>query len=242
MKDTKPYHTMTVQEYAATEHSRIVPRWSILAVDPETYTISQLCRLGREALDGLAFFWNVNTAGSKQEVGERIIARVKLRKMLAQETEASLSSRSRPELRQIAEQAGVYHGWLSRPHLAACLLAWVKEQRQRSQFELARAKHGQLVQQAVHKGLPVSAEVLAYYGLNANGEQEPMMFGVPVSEAMKMAPELVRAAKHKSVTDFLQWVEAHPQESGRVAFIRPGILARRRSPVLEAGSTRFFRT
>ena len=223
-KRIKPYHEMSFEEYAATEHSEAVPRWSILAVLPESYTRNQLCQLGREVLLALAFLWGVKREGSKEQLADRILARVRFRLMLGQETQGSLASRRRKDLVMIAKEAGIYHSWLSREHLASALIRWREEARRHAKLEIATLQHERLVTTAAQKGLPVPADNLTRYGLDASGQKEPTVLGVPLSRAMRTAPEALTAAKTLPLSDFRDWVQANGDLASKLVFIEPGIL------------------
>lgn len=73
--ESKPYHEMSFTEYASTAHSQSVPKWSILAIPPDDYSIAMLGSLNGEHLRALAFLWDVSREGSKEILAKRIIAR-----------------------------------------------------------------------------------------------------------------------------------------------------------------------
>lgn len=221
----KPYHQMSIEEYAPTDHSQTVPRWSILNIPPETYTRAELCEFGKENLLALAFLWGVKHDGSKEELADRVIRRVQFRIMLARETVASLAMRSRKDLSGIAQEAGVYHPWLNRKDLAACLMQWLHDTRRHARMRLAEANHERIVRRAARKGLSVPADNLSRYGLDAKGDGEPTLVGVPLSRALRLAPEIIDAARRLSLPAFRKWVKDNPNLSDKVMFLVAGILA-----------------
>lgn len=224
VKPAKPYHEMVFDEYAATAHSQSVPRWSILALLPDTYTRTELCRYGRDALSALSQLWGVKRDGTKADIADRIIARVQFRSMMAEETAASLASRTRKELVAIATEAGVYHPWLNRKEMAAELIRWREDSRRNARFLIAKANHERLIRSAARKGLRVPEENLFRYGLDRDGHEEPTILGVPLSRASRVSPEAVEAAKRLSHPAFQDWVQANRDLSGKLVFIQPGIL------------------
>ena len=129
---------MTLAEYEVTSHSQTVPKWSILAVPPEQYSLAVLCRFNNDHVRCLAFLWGVNQSGSKEVLAERIVRRREFRVLLSQESEESLSRKPRAILITIAQEAGVYHSWLNRRELARQPKEWQRSTRQR---EVARARH-----------------------------------------------------------------------------------------------------
>lgn len=223
---TKPYHQMSLKEYTATAHSQSVPRWSILAIPPDTYTHTQneLIRFGREAVKALALLWGVTREGSKEEITARILRRVQFRSMLAEETEISLALRPRKELVAIATEAGIYHPWLNRKGLAGLLIRWREDSRNNARTQIAMANHERLVRRAARKSLRVPEENLRQYGLDASGCYEKTTLGMPLSRALRFAPEAVEAAKTLSASAFREWVLTHQALSGKLVFIQPGIL------------------
>jgi hypothetical protein len=223
-RNPQPYHQMTLEEYATTPHAQTVPRWSILALPTVTYSVTQLCRYGTEALRALAFVWRVRQDGTKHELAERIIARAQFRSQLATESQASLAKRPRKELLELAKEAGIYHPWLNRNGIAASLIQWREDSRRHAAMEIARARHEQLVQSAARKNLFVPSENLSRYGLDRNGEFENTIFGVPVSRALQFAPEAIAAARSLSLINFLAWVKENSVPASKLVFIEPGIL------------------
>jgi hypothetical protein len=221
----KLFHEMSLEEYAATDHSRLVPRWSLLAISPDRYTRTQLCRLPRSALRALAFVWGVTLEGSKERVADRIIRRVEFRTMLATETDVSLSTRQRKDLAAIAKEAGIYHPWLNRNNLASCVIRWREDARRHARLQIAAVQHERIVRSAARKGLTVPHQNLSRYGLDANGNAEPTILGVPLSSALQSAPEAIEAARKLPRSDFLEWVKMNADLSSRIAFIEPGLLA-----------------
>ena len=223
--DPKPYHKMTLAEYERTSHSQTVPRWSILAVPPEQYSLSTLCRFISDHVRCLAFLWGVNQSGSKEVLAERIIRRHEFRVMLSQENEESLSRKPRAILVTIAQEAGVYHSWLNRKELARQLKEWHRAARGRARTEIARARHELVVTRAAKRGLPVPIENLERYNLDEQGHRGRAICGMPVSRALQRAPEAVAAARELSKQNFLNWVEANPVEASRLSLLEPGVLA-----------------
>jgi hypothetical protein len=215
---------MSFEEYATTEHSQTVPRWSILAIPPEAYTRTQLCQLGKEALSALAYVWSVKRDGSKEQLADRIIRRVQFRSMLARESEISLATRNRNDLISIAQEAGVYHPWLNRKDLAACLIQWRENTRRCAKIQIAKAQHERIVRTAARKGLYVPPDNLSQYGLDADGHREPTILGVPLSRALRFAPEAVTAARSLTTSAFREWVKANRDLSSKLVFIEAGIL------------------
>ncbi len=222
--DSKPYHEMSLAEYASTAHSQAVPKWSILAMSPDEYTVSSLCRLSGAQLRALAFLWDVRREGSKEIVANRIIKRHHFRRMLSEATEESLASRPRKELASIAQEAGIYHPWLNRREMARQLTDWRRAGRERVRIEIAKARHERVVQKAARSGHYVPPENLERYGFDAHGEYEPMIFGVPQSRASRTAPEAIAVAKELSKEEFVAWIKANPGPAARLVFIEPGIL------------------
>ncbi len=220
----KPYHEMSFTEYADTAHSQTVPKWSILAMSADEYTVSSLCRLSGEQLRALAFLWDVRREGSKEIVANRIIKRHQFRRMLSEATEESLASRPRKELASIAQEAGIYHPWLNRREMARQLMDWRRAGRERVRIEIAKARHERVVQKAARSGHYVPPENLERYGFDAHGEYEPVIFGVPQSRASRTAPEAIAAAKELSKEEFMAWIKANPGPAARLVFIEPGIL------------------
>jgi hypothetical protein len=220
----KPYHEMTLEEYSAKAHSQSVPRWSILAINPDTYTAKQLCHHGRDALSAFAQLWGVKRDGTKQEIADRIIRRVQFRSMMAKETETSLAARPRKELAAIATEAGVYHPWLNRKALAAVLIQWREDSRRNVRLQIAKANHERLVQTAARKGVHVPEANLRMYGLDREGHYEPTILGVALSQAIRCAPEAVEAARTLTAPAFREWLAANPDLSSKLVFIQPGIL------------------
>jgi len=223
-RNPQPYHQMTLGEYATTPHAQTVPRWSILALPAVTYSVTQLCRYGTEALRALAFVWRVRQDGTKHELAERIIARAQFRSQLAKESEASLAKRPRKELLELAKEAGIYHPWLNRNRITASLIQWREDSRRHAAMEIARARHEQLVQSAARKNLFVPDENLSRYGLDRNGDFERTIFGVPLSRALRFAPDAIVAARTLSLTDFIAWVRKNSLPASKLVFIEPGIL------------------
>lgn len=223
--EQKPYHDMTLAEYAMTSHSQTVPRWSILAVPPAQYSLSVLCRFSNGHVRCLASLWGVNQSGSKDVLAERIIRRHEFRVMLSQESEESLSRKPRAVLVTIAQEAGVYHSWLNRKELARQLTEWHRAARDRARKEIAKARHELLVTTAAKRGLPIPSENLERYGLDAQGNQEPVICGLPLSRALRRAPEAVTAARDLSKESFLNWIEINPAGASRLTLIETGILA-----------------
>jgi hypothetical protein len=222
--DPKPYHEMSLKEYVATAHSQIVPRWSVLAIPPDGYSVPLLCRFSSEQLRALAFLWGVNQDGSKQALAERIIRRHEFRVMLSQESEESLARKSRPELANIAREAGVFHSWLNRRQISSQLVQWRSAGRNRARMEIAKARHERVVRQAARNGFYVPPENLEKYGLDAHGNQQPTIWGVSLSLASRVAPEAIAAAKSLSQDEFVAWIRANPAGAGRLMFIEVGIL------------------
>jgi len=219
-----PFHEMTLEEYAATSHSQKVPRWSILAVPPETYAVLQLSRYGSETLRALAFLWRVRQHGTKRELAERIIRRSQFRSRLAAQGESSLAKRPRKELLDLAKEAGIYHPWLNRNGIATSLIQWREESRRHAAMEIAKARHEHLVQSAARNGLFVPDENLFRYGLDRNGDFQNVIFGVPVNRALQFAPEAIAAARSLSLTDFKTWVKENSVPASKLVFIEAGIL------------------
>ena len=220
----RPYHEMSLEEFVATDHSQTVPRWSILAVPPEAYRRTQLRQFGKDALIGLAFVWGVKRGGSKEQLADRVIRRVQFRSMLAAESETSLATRRRKDLIAIAQEAGVYHPWLNRKNLAAYLIQWRENARRHARIEIAKARHECIVRRAARKGLWVPPDNLSKYGLNASGSKEQTIVGVPLSRALRVAPEALAAARTLSLSAFRAWVQANHDLSSKLVFIDAGIL------------------
>jgi hypothetical protein len=223
--EQKPYHEMTLAEYEMTSHSQTVPRWSILAIPPEQYALSILCRFSSDHVRCLASLWGVNQSGSKEVLAERIIRRHQFRVMLSRESEESLSRKPRADLAVIAQEAGVYHSWLNRKELARQLTEWHRRARDRARKEIAKARHELVVTRAARRGLPVPSENLERYGLDALGHQEHTICGLPVSRALRRAPAAVTAARDLSKESFLNWIKANPAGASRLTLIETGILA-----------------
>jgi hypothetical protein len=221
----KPYHEMTFAEYETTSHSQTVPRWSVLAVPPEQYSLSVLCRFSSDHVRCLAFLWGVNQSGSKEVLAKRIIRRHEFRVMLSQESEESLSRKPRAILVIIAQEAGVYHSWLNRKELARQLKEWHRAARQRARTEIARTRHELVVTKAARRGSSVPPENLERYHLDEHGHRERSICGTPASRALQTAPAAVTAARDLSKQNFLNWVKANPSDVLRVSLIQPGILA-----------------
>lgn len=222
--NSRPYHEMALEDYAATPHSQTVPRWSILAVPPESYSVAQLTRYGTGALRALAFLWRVRQDGTKHQLAERIIRRSQFRSRLAAQNESSLAKQPRKELLNLAKEAGIYHPWLNRKGIATSLIQWREDSRRHAAMEIAKARHEQLVQSAARKRLFVPDENLRRYGLDRNGDFEKIIFSVPVSLALQFAPEAMAAARSLSLTDFLAWVKDNSFAASKLVFIEPGIL------------------
>ncbi len=221
----KAYYEMTPLEYEVTAHSQTVPRWSILAVPPEEYSVSALCRFTADHLRALAYVWGVNQTGSKEAVAKQIIGRSILRNRLSKETVESLSRMSRRELKLIAQDAGIYHSWLNRQHQARSLIEWHRAARIHARRTLAKARHELLVRKAARAGLCVPRENLEFYGVDIHGDREPFILGVPLSRAMRVAPDAMASAKELSKESFLAWISATPSEASSLALIEAGILA-----------------
>jgi hypothetical protein len=220
----RPYHEMTLEEYTTTAHSQNVPRWSILAIPPESYSAEQLCKFGAEDLRALAFLWRVRQGGSKSGLAARIVRRSQFRDILARESESSLAKRPRKELLDLAREAGIYHSWLNRKEVAATLIQWRDESRRHAAREIAQTRHEEIVRTAARKHLFVPAENLTRYGLDRDGHLEPTILGMPLSRALQTAPEAIGAARTLTLPNFLEWVEEHPSLARRLVFIETGIL------------------
>jgi hypothetical protein len=224
-EESKPYYEMAFEEYATTAHSRAVPKWSVLAIPPEKYSTTVLCQMGTAQLRVLAFLWGVKQDGSKDVVAERIIQRYQFRAKLSGETEQSLAKLPRKALVPIAKEAGVYHPWLNRDDLAKQLVQWRHSGRERVRIEIARARHESAIREAAKKGRYVPAQNLERYGLDAQGQYEPIIFGVPLSHAQQTAPEAVAAARNLPRDEFLFWIEKNKSYAAKLSFIEPGSLA-----------------
>jgi hypothetical protein len=222
--EPKPYHEMSFADYTATAHSQFVPKWSILAIPPDSYSVRQLCRFSGEQLRVLAFLWGVNRDGSKQTLAERIIRRHQFRLMLSQENENSLACKPRKELATIAQEAGVFHPWLNRRGIAVQLIRWRSAARDRVRTEIAKARHERVIRQAARRGLYIPAENLDKYGIDAQGNYEQTILGIPLGRASRLAPEAVAAAKSLCKEEFMTWLGANPAASGRLVFLEAGIL------------------
>lgn len=221
--ESKPYHELSLSEYAATAHSQIVPRWSVFAISPDSYSVGQLCRFSGEQLRALAFLWGVNRDGSKETLAKRIIRRHHFRVMLSKEDENSLARMPRKKLTDIALEAGVFRSWLNRKQIATQLVEWRSTTRERVRIEWAKARHERVVRQAARKGHYVPRENLEKYGIDAQGNDEQVVLGVPLSRASRLAPEAIAAAKRLSLADFLAWVTANPAAQ-QIVSIESGIL------------------
>lgn len=222
--EPKPYHQMTLEEYAGTPHSQIVSKWSILGIPPDNYSVAHLCRYSSEHLRALAFLWGVTRDGSKELLAERIIRRHQFRLMLSTESENSLARKARQELASIAREAGVFRPWLNRKEIAAQVVRWRDASRDRVRIEIAKARHERVVRQAAHRGFYVPFENLDKYGLDAQGKYEQTVLGVPLSRASRLAPEAIAAAKSLSREEFIAWITKNPAAAGRIVFIEAGIL------------------
>lgn len=222
--ESKPYHEMSLSEYAATAHSQIVPRWSVFAISPDSYSVVQLCRFSGEQLRALAFLWGVKRDGSKEILAKRIIQRHHFRVILSKQDENSLARMPRKKLTNIALEAGVFRSWLNRKQMAAQLVQWRSTTRERVRIEWAKARHERVVRQAARKGHSVPRENLEKYGIDAQGNDEQVVLGVPLSRASRLAPEAIAAAKRLSLADFLAWVIANPAASQQIVVIESGIL------------------
>lgn len=216
---------MSFEEYAATAHSHSVPKWSVLAIPPEKYSTTMLCQMGKEQLRALAFLWGVQQGGSKEVLAKRIIQRHQFRLKLSEETEESLAKLPRKALATIAKEAGVYHPWLNRAQLAKQFVEWRHCGRERVRMEIARARHESVITRAAQEGQYVPAENLERYGLDAHGQCEPVIMGVPLSRAQRIAPRAVAAAKSLSKAEFLDWVKKNKTDAASLSFIEPGSLA-----------------
>lgn len=222
--DPKPYHEMRLEEYVATAHSQIVPRWSILAIPPDGYSVPLLCRFSSEQVRALAFLWGVNQDGSKQALAERIIRRHRFRVMLSEESEESLAHKPRKELASIAREAGVFHSWLNRRQISAQLVQWLRAGRDRARMEISKARHERVVRQAARNGFYVPPDNLEKYGVDDHGNQEPTIWGVSLSLASRIAPEAIAAARSLSQDEFIAWIKMNSAAAGRLVFIEVGIL------------------
>ncbi|HET6843524.1 MAG TPA: hypothetical protein VFK06_17865 [Candidatus Angelobacter sp.] len=221
----KPFHEMTPAEYELTAHSQAVPKWSILAIQPEQYSVSTICRYGADHVRALARVWGVNLSGSKIVVAEGIVRRRDVRAALSWETENTLSRKSRPVLTVIAQDAGVYRPWLNRRDLAALLIQWRCEERSRARREIARARHELLIMRAARAGLTVPRNNLERYGLDEHGNRQPAICGVPLSRALQVAPNAIASARDLSKDAFLRWIRSHPSAAATLTLIGTGILA-----------------
>jgi LmbE family N-acetylglucosaminyl deacetylase len=144
--------------------------------------------------------------------------------MLAQESEASLATRRRNELAEIAREAGVYHPWLNRKDLSACLIQWRENTRRHVRVEIAKARHECIVRTAARKGLYVPPDNLSRYGLDANGRREATILGAPLSRALRTVPDAVTAARTLSMQDFCHWAKTNSDLAGRLIFFETGVL------------------
>lgn len=215
---------MSFDLYATTAHAQRVAKWSLLAIPPNDYSVTLLCRYKSEQLRALAYLWGVTQDGSKHVLDQRIIRRHQFRKMLSQESEESLARKTRTALTSISREAGIFHSWLSRKQLAAQLIVWLREERARVRREIANARHERLVRQAARNGFCVPGDNLERYGIDSQGNQERMICGVSSSRAARLAPEAIAAAKTLSQAEFLEWTRANPEATSRLVFIETGIL------------------
>lgn len=213
---------MTCREYASTADAAKIPKWSVFALAPTDYTVPGLSRFGRDHLKALAGLWVVSTSGSKSDLVERIIRRKQLREAISGETEPSLLRKTRKDLASMAGEAGLFHSALRKEDIVRQLVAWREAARNKARNEIAKARHENIVRRAARSGLYVPADNLRAYGLKADGQKEPSILGTPVSEAIRIAPGLIAAARALSQPEFAAWIEAHKQEAGRTFFIEPG--------------------
>jgi hypothetical protein len=56
---------------------------------------------------------------------------------------------------------------------------------------------------------------LSKYGLNASGSKEQTIVGVPLSRALRVAPEALAAARTLSLPAFRAWVQANHDLSSK---------------------------
>ncbi len=163
----KPFHEMFLAEYELTSQPQSVPRWSILIVPPEQYSVSSLCCFGRDHVRALAYLWGVNQSGSTRTLAGRILGRRDLRTTLARESEQTLLRKSRAHLRSspirrlplVAESQ----------QLARPLIEWQRAERARARRESAKTHHERLVAKAARSGLRVPNEYLERYVIDAGG-------------------------------------------------------------------------
>lgn len=133
--------------------------------------------------------------------------------MMAKETERSLAGQPRKNLAAIAREAGVYHPWLNRKTLAATLIRWREDSRRNVRLKIAKANHERLVRTPARKGVHVPEANLRMYGLDREGHYEPTILGVPLSQAIRYAPEAVEAARTLTAPAFREWLTANPNFS-----------------------------
>lgn len=224
---TKPFHEMPLAEYLLTSDAARIPKNSIVALNPAEYTPDRLNAFSAYELVALATLWGVPRGGTKDQLVERIVARKNLRERLSTQTLESLCLLSRRELRAMAKKAALYYSSLSKRAIATALIAWRAAERLRAAHQIGEARHFHLVRRALIQGLRVPAENRERYGFDESGRIERRIYGVPLSVSIRAAPELIKAARELSQSSFLAWVENHPEESRKVIFIGPGILADR---------------
>lgn len=225
MPDAKPFHEMTLGEYLLTSDAQRIPKHSIAGLHPAEYSAARLSPFHAKDLEALALLWGVARTGRKDDLINRIIRRKEFRERLASHTIESLSCLSRKELAAMAKEAGLFHSALTKEAIRTALLSWRKAERIRAARQLGEVRHFQRVRRALIQGLRVPAENRERYGLDENGRIERHIYGIPVSTAIRRAPEAITAARDLSQGAFAAWVQNHSKESEKANLVVPGLIS-----------------
>jgi hypothetical protein len=225
MGAAKPFHEMTLAEYLETGDAQRVSRKSVLALEPREYTVLRLIQLDLAQLRTLAVLWGVAQGGAKSDLARRILRRRDFREQLAsQPSSESLCQLSRKQLCAMAKEAGLFYSALKKRDIATSLIQWRDAERKRAARLLGEARHFDIVQRALFRGLSVPSKTREGYGLDSDGRIERQIAGLPRSVVVRAAPEAVEAARKLSQTEFAAWVADHPETAQRVGLMALGSL------------------
>ena len=169
-----PLEQMTPEEWRKDERSCLVPKGSVLALNPKTILCdlvpeNLLLKYKAKELADLAYVLDVASSGTKAKKIKNIIVAMKLRERLANETVESLVEKYKGKaLKQLTRLA---HGFLggNKKQLATGLINWRESRRFAGRNKIAFCRQIGAGLRAIKAGRPINRDLVREMLLPRNG-------------------------------------------------------------------------